>query len=83
MPEALSKGEVIFTLSCPSPITLRFTQRREGLSVDITAGNTVPGMDGPLSEDQHLSPSSEITLPLRVQSLSESSRKLDYSIARE
>ncbi|KAM3447008.1 hypothetical protein MY3296_009131 [Beauveria thailandica] len=83
MPEALSKGEVIFTLSCPSPITLRFTQRREGLSVDITAGNTVPGMDGPLSEDQHLSPSSEITLLLRVQSLSESSRKLDYSIARE
>ncbi|KAM3549830.1 hypothetical protein MY1884_008554 [Beauveria asiatica] len=58
-------------------------QFKEGLSVDITAGNTVPGMDGPLSEDQHLSPSSEIMPLLRVQSLGESSGKLDYFIARE
>ncbi|KAM3506099.1 hypothetical protein MY11210_007698 [Beauveria gryllotalpidicola] len=56
---------------------------KEGLSVDIAAGNTVPGMDGPLSEDQHLSPNSEITPLLRVQSLGESSGKLDYFIARE
>ncbi|OAA49749.1 FHA domain protein [Beauveria brongniartii RCEF 3172] len=58
-------------------------QFKEGLSVDIAAGNTVPGMDGPLSEDQHLSPRSEITPLLRVQSLGESSGKLDYFTARE
>ncbi|KAM0745502.1 hypothetical protein ACQRIT_000886 [Beauveria bassiana] len=58
-------------------------QFQESLSVDIAAGNTVPGMDRPLSEEQHLCPSSEITPLLRVQSLGESSGKLDYFIARE
>ncbi|XWW95840.1 hypothetical protein V2A60_003808 [Cordyceps javanica] len=59
-------------------------QVKHGVSPGTTYNN-VPGMDGPLSEDQHLSASSEIT-PLmitRAKSLGELSGKLEYFIARE
>ncbi|KAJ4155554.1 hypothetical protein LMH87_000793 [Akanthomyces muscarius] len=57
-------------------------QLKEDVTVDIVDEN-IPGMNGPLSEDQHLSAISEITPSMRAKSLGELSGKPEYFIARE
>lgn len=69
-------------VSLPSESLAPAAHLKEDIAVDIV-DDTIPGMSGPLSEDQHLSAISEITPSMRAKSLGELSGKPEYFIARE